>query len=251
MMDSSQNAMVRDASPTGHQECASPKPSPKGGGGGCESDGSGVWTFQENKRFENALAILSGPVDFSTLQGFVEAITPDFPGKSVEQVWLHLKVLWHDVKLIESGQVMFPEHWTVDEEGGDSDDGGRPVDEEGGDSDDGGRPSAEAALRKSKGKSKKSERKRGIAWTKEEHERFLRGLEIFGKGDWKSISKYFVITKTPTQVASHAQKYFNRLDRTENQKLRRSINDTHSISNIRGIAFRSTSPPSGNYTSRK
>ncbi|KAF8029193.1 hypothetical protein BT93_E1762 [Corymbia citriodora subsp. variegata] len=219
MMDSSH------ASPTGHQECAcpaSPKPLPEGGGGGCESNGSGVWTFQENKRFENALATLSSPVDVSTLQDFVEAITPEFPGKSVEQVGMHLEALVHDVDLIESGQVMFPQHWTVDEEGGDSDDWGEP--------------SAAAGLQKSKGKSKvepKSERKRGIAWTKEEHERFLRGLEIYGKGNWKNISAYLVMTKTPTQVASHAQKYFNRLDRAENQKLRRSINDTHSISNVR------------------
>ncbi|KAL8550147.1 hypothetical protein ACS0TY_008828 [Phlomoides rotata] len=39
---------------------------------------------------------------------------------------------------------------------------------------------------------------------------FLMGLNKYRKGDWRSISRYYVISKTPTQVASHAQKYFNR-----------------------------------------
>ena len=41
---------------------------------------------------------------------------------------------------------------------------------------------------------------------------FLLGLNKFGKGDWKSISIDFVVTRTPTQVASHGQKYFKRLE---------------------------------------
>ncbi|KAK3413658.1 hypothetical protein EUGRSUZ_I02207 [Eucalyptus grandis] len=212
------------------QECTSAERSPEVGYVGYENDGFGIWTFEENKRFENALATLSGEIDLATLDRFVQGIAPEFPGKSVEQVGRHLEALWHDVELIESAEVTFPEHWTVDE-GGDSDGGPPPV-------------------QKSKGKSKvepKGERKRGIAWTKEEHERFLGGLEIYGRGDWKSISKYVVMSKTPTQVASHAQKYFNRKDRTENQKLRRSINDTHNISNIGAIASMSSSPPSTRY----
>ncbi|XP_010058477.2 transcription factor SRM1-like [Eucalyptus grandis] len=230
-----QKAMANAAFPTSatfYQGCTSAERSPEVGCRGCENDGSGIWTFEENKRFKNALATLSGEIDLSTLCDFVEVIAPEFPGKSAEQVGRHLEALWQDVHLIESGQVMFPEHWTVEE--GDSDGGPLPV-------------------QKSKGKSKvepKRERKRGIAWTKEEHERFLGGLQIYGKGDWKSISKYVVMSKTPTQVASHAQKYFNRKDRTENQKLRRSINDTHNISNIGAIASMSSSPPSTRYPGR-
>ncbi|XP_061374918.1 transcription factor KUA1-like [Gastrolobium bilobum] len=54
------------------------------------------------------------------------------------------------------------------------------------------------------------DRKKGAPWTEEEHRVFLIGLEKLGKGNWRGISKSFVTTRTPTQVASHAQKYFLR-----------------------------------------
>ncbi|GMI97792.1 hypothetical protein HRI_003448500 [Hibiscus trionum] len=65
------------------------------------------------------------------------------------------------------------------------------------------------------------DRKKGIPWTEEEHKIFLVGLEKLGKGDWRGISRNFVTTRTPTQVASHAQKYFLR-QATLNKKNRRS-----------------------------
>ncbi|KAE9600669.1 hypothetical protein Lal_00046248 [Lupinus albus] len=65
------------------------------------------------------------------------------------------------------------------------------------------------------------ERKKGIPWTEEEHRTFLVGLEKLGKGDWRGISRNYVTTRTPTQVASHAQKYFLRIA-TINKKKRRS-----------------------------
>ncbi|KAL4573817.1 hypothetical protein LXL04_020636 [Taraxacum kok-saghyz] len=52
------------------------------------------------------------------------------------------------------------------------------------------------------------EHKRGIPWTEEEHKVFLLGLQKVGKGDCRGISRNYVKTLTPTQVASHAQKYF-------------------------------------------
>ncbi|KAG5623128.1 hypothetical protein H5410_008346 [Solanum commersonii] len=36
------------------------------------------------------------------------------------------------------------------------------------------------------------------------------GLNKFGKGDWKSISRHYVVPKTSTQMVSHVQKYFSR-----------------------------------------
>ena len=59
---------------------------------------------------------------------------------------------------------------------------------------------------------------------------FLLGLQRFGKGKWKSISKFYVHTKTPTQIASHAQKFNKRIDNpTPLEKRRRSINDIRFI----------------------
>lgn len=54
---------------------------------------------------------------------------------------------------------------------------------------------------------------------------FLVGLKRYGKGDWRSISRNVIITKTPTQVASHAQKYFLRQSDGKKEKKRSSIHD--------------------------
>ncbi|CAG9465937.1 unnamed protein product [Pedinophyceae sp. YPF-701] len=65
---------------------------------------------------------------------------------------------------------------------------------------------------------KSGERKKGTPWKEEEHRLFLLGLAKLGKGDWRGISRHYVTSRTPTQVASHAQKYFIRLQSSKKKK---------------------------------
>ncbi|KAK7844858.1 transcription factor MYBS3 [Quercus suber] len=85
------------------------------------------------------------------------------------------------------------------------------------------------------------ERKKGVPWTEEEHRTFLIGLEKLGKGDWRGISRNYVTTRTPTQVASHAQKYFLRQASLNKKKRRSSLFDmVGSSSNMLGHPASST-----------
>ncbi len=45
------------------------------------------------------------------------------------------------------------------------------------------------------------------------------------QGDWKGISTHFVPSRTHSQVASHAQKYFIRQLNLQNRKRRSSLFD--------------------------
>lgn len=65
----------------------------------------------------------------------------------------------------------------------------------------------------------------GVPWTEEEHRLFLVGLQKLGKGDWRGIARNFVVSRTPTQVASHAQKYFIRQSNATRRKRRSSLFD--------------------------
>lgn len=75
------------------------------------------------------------------------------------------------------------------------------------------------------GSSSSRERKKGVPWTEEEHRMFLLGLQKLGKGDWRGIARNYVISRTPTQVASHAQKYFIRQSNMSRRKRRSSLFD--------------------------
>lgn len=191
---------------------------------------SGNWTQQENKLFENALAHFD-----EDLPDRWEKVAEMVPGKTVDDVMSHYQDLEEDVSCIEAGLIPFPGYssssFTLDWESSSSDQGFEGLTQAycvGGGKRLGGRLAAD------------HERKKGIPWTEEEHKRFLMGLKKYGKGDWRNISRNFVITRTPTQVASHAQKYFIRLNSGGKDKRRASI---HDITTISLEDSRSPSPP--------
>jgi SHAQKYF class myb-like DNA-binding protein len=51
-------------------------------------------------------------------------------------------------------------------------------------------------------------------WGKAEHQRFVDGLKKYGK-NWKKVEEH-VRTRTGAQIRSHAQKFFNRLQKELN-----------------------------------
>ena len=56
------------------------------------------------------------------------------------------------------------------------------------------------------------------------------GLEKYKKGRWTNISRYVVKTRTPAQVASHAQNYYKHLAALNKDK-RKSIDDVKTLDN--------------------
>ncbi|KAI3408773.1 uncharacterized protein J3R85_020062 [Psidium guajava] len=75
-----------------------------------------------------------------------------------------------------------------------------------------------------------AEKKKGNPWTENEHRLFLLGLQTYGKGDWRSIARHFVKTRTPTQVASHAQKFYMRqMSMGKKERKRTSIHDITTV----------------------
>uniref|UniRef100_K3WND0 Uncharacterized protein n=1 Tax=Globisporangium ultimum (strain ATCC 200006 / CBS 805.95 / DAOM BR144) TaxID=431595 RepID=K3WND0_GLOUD len=49
-------------------------------------------------------------------------------------------------------------------------------------------------------------------WSEDEHDRFLVGLKKFPRGPWRMIAAQ-VGTRTPRQVQTHAQKYYEKINR--------------------------------------
>ncbi|RAL37324.1 unnamed protein product [Cuscuta campestris] len=171
------------------------------------------WTAAENKAFESALALY----DSDTPDRW-RKVAAMVPGKTVTDVMRQYKELEDDICSIEAGHmdpVPFPAPLEWSRAG--------PFD-------------ARTQFLGAGGKRSPShrppeqERKKGIPWTEEEHKLFLMGLKKYGKGDWRNISRNFVVTRTPTQVASHAQKYFIRqISGGGKDKRRASIHDITTV----------------------
>ncbi|XP_010495403.2 PREDICTED: uncharacterized protein LOC104772496 [Camelina sativa] len=150
------------------------------------------WSRDDDIAFETALAFYDDERKICW-----DSIAEVVPGKTTAHIIDHYNNLIRDVMDIESGRVPLPDYRVPEE------------------------PNPNA-----RGKRKlKHKRQKGVSWTLDEHRQFLIGLAKYGKGDWRSISRNSVRTRTPTQVASHAQKYFERLNSKNKHRNRASIHD--------------------------
>ncbi|XP_051209716.1 transcription factor MYBS1 [Lolium perenne] len=183
-----------------------------------------AWTKEEDKALENALAAAAPPpLDGLPEDDWFVELAASVPARSTEEVRLHYEALVEDVDAIDAGRIPLPRY--AGEESAEPPYGAAPKDGGGGH-----RREDRKCYDSGKNCSKaEQERRKGIPWTEEEHRLFLLGLDKFGKGDWRSISRNFVISRTPTQVASHAQKYFIRLNSMNRDRRRSSIHDITSI----------------------
>ncbi|XWS50699.1 hypothetical protein CRYUN_Cryun12cG0109000 [Craigia yunnanensis] len=200
--------------------------------------GSVTWSREEDMAFENAIAMHWIEKEESKEQW--EKIASMVPSKTLEELKQHYQILVEDVSAIEAGQVPLP-CYTGEEATSSAKDfqgfsgAAAAVSDKRSNSGYGNGFSGlshDSSGHGGKGNSRSDqERKKGIPWTEEEHRLFLLGLDKFGKGDWRSISRNFVISRTPTQVASHAQKYFIRLNSMNRDRRRSSIHDITSVNN--------------------
>lgn len=173
--------------------------------------GSTRWTREEDKLFEQALVSIP-----DGLPERWEMIALRLPGKSVADVAAHYHDLVHDVREIDAGRVELPSY--ADDSATSPPGGG------------GGGWDSTNQISFGTAKTKQDpDRKKGTPWTEQEHKLFLKGLQQYGKGDWRSISRNVVITRTPTQVASHAQKYYIRQCAGKKERKRSSIHDITTV----------------------
>lgn len=168
-----------------------------------------IYSAVEDKCFERALAQYKEIC--STTWDSISAL---LPGKTPDSVRRRYELLAEDIRNIEAGRVPLPQYNNT---GGVSIRGIMNGDGNSNNNKDGigvnnssnNSISQNNNIIAKKGtkppafvKNSDQERRKGIPWTEEEHRQFLLGLNKFGKGDWRSISRNFVISRTPTQVKS-------------------------------------------------
>lgn len=124
-----------------------------------EVGSSSVWTKEQDKAFENALATY--PEDASDRW---EKIAADVPGKSLEEIKHHYEVLVDDVNRIESGSVPLPSY-NNSSDGSTSHAGDEGTGKKGGHY---GHYNSESNHGNKSSRSDQ-ERRKGIAWTEDEH----------------------------------------------------------------------------------
>lgn len=125
-----------------------------------EVGSSSVWTREQDKAFENAIATYAEDASDRW-----EKIAADVPGKTVEEVKNHYDLLVDDVNRIDSGCVPLPSYSS-------SSDGSMSHGGDEGTSKKGGANFGHYNNESSHGtKSSRSdqERRKGIAWTEDEH----------------------------------------------------------------------------------
>ncbi|KAL3512288.1 hypothetical protein ACH5RR_025005 [Cinchona calisaya] len=208
-----------------------------------------VWSREEEKAFENAIAIhWTGESEDEW-----EKIASMVPTKNIDELKQHYEILVEDVNAIEAGLIPLPNYTGAEASSSTKDhqsfSGVTTTDRRSncGYGIPGLGPDSTSQGGGKGGSRSEQERRKGIPWTEEEHRLFLLGLDKFGKGDWRSISRNFVISRTPTQVASHAQKYFIRLNSMNRDRRRSSIHDITNVNN--GDVSSHRAPITGQQTS--
>lgn len=68
-------------------------------------------------------------------------------------------------------------------------------------------------------------------WTWEEHDAFLRGLNLHGK-NWEAVAK-LVPTRSEVQVRSHSQKYFSKI--LKGEKFPNTVSEAANMFSTKGL----------------
>lgn len=177
------------------------------------STGSAAWTKEEDKAFENAIAMhWAEELEGKDSEGMWEKIASMVPSKDMEALKQHFQMLVEDVGAIEAGQIPIPNYASV---GGATNGSTKekehlhPHGATGTDSNN-KRPNSgfgsgfSGLSHDSKGGSRsEQERRKGIPWTEEEH-RFVYFKQLLS---WNYF-KYWVIESYNLSIRSEKAKVY-------------------------------------------